>query len=289
MKKIIKGLLGGALALVVLSGCNRITVDPAQIGKVLSPSGYSNEILVTGKHTLGWREQVVLLDTSTNTYSERMNVILKDKLTLVFEVKYTGRIRNDKPVINAMFNDITHGGDYKITFTEVYHIYGQPKVRNIAREIMSKYTVEDVHANYARISEEISVDLQKAFVGTPIHLTNVSLGEIRYPDVVTSAVSEAKQRQMMIERETAQAKIDLLKKENELTLIKADREIELTKAKTIADANKIMGQSITPSLLELKRIEVSKTLAAHANESSTVYIPVEGLTSTGASVKMFNK
>lgn len=285
MKKLI---LGSVLAVSALTGCNRVTVDPAQLGKVLSPSGYSSELLVTGKHTLGMREDLVVLDISTNTYSERMNVILKDKLTLTFEVKYTGRIRNDQKVINAMFNDITHGGDYKITFTEIYRIYGQPKVRNISREIMSQYTVEDVHANYARISEEIAFAMTEALKGSPISLSGVSLGEIKYPDVVTAAVSEAKERNMQIERETAQAKIDLLKKKNDLALIKADREIELTKAKTVADANKIMGESVTDSLLELKRIEVNKILAEGSNESSKIYIPIEGMTSTGAQVSMYS-
>ena len=284
-----KFLMVAIMAVIGLTGCNRVTVDPAQLGKVLSPSGYSQEVLVTGKHTLGFREDLVVLDISTNTYSERMRVILKDKLTLTFEVQYTGRIRNDKRIINSLFNDITHGGDYKITFTEIYRIYGQPKVRNISREIMSQYTVEDVHANYARISEEIAKGLSDAFLGSPVSLSGIALGEIKYPDIVTAAVSEAKERNMQIERETAQAKIDLLKKKNELTLIKADREIELTKAHTVAESNKIMGKSVTPTLLELKRIEVSKILAQHAGEGSTIYIPVEGLTSTGASVKMFSK
>lgn len=284
MKKLLLGLVG---ALLLTTGCTRVTVDPAQLGKVLSPSGYSHEVLPTGKHTLGLRESLVVLDISTNTYSERMKVILKDKLTLTFDVKYTGRINKDKAVINSMFNDITHGGDYKITFTEIYKIYGQPTVRNVSREIMSQYTVEDVHANYARISEEIAERLATSFVGSPISLSGVALGEIQYPDIVTDAVSAAKERNMSIEKETAQAKIALLKKKNELALIKADREIELTKARTIADSNEIMGKSVTPTLLELKRIEVSKILAENADEGSTIYIPVEGLTSTGASVKMY--
>lgn len=271
-------------------GCNRVTVEPAQLGKVLSPSGYSNEVLVTGKYTLGMREELVILDTATNTYAESMNVILSDKLTLTFDVKYTGRIRKDTKVINAMFNDITHGGDYKIMFQEVYSIYGQPKVRNISREVMSKYTVEDVHANYSRISEEINVALLDAFKGTPIELSSVALGDIRYPDVVTNAVSEAKKRNMEIEKEVAQAKIELLKKENELTLIKADYEIEMTKARTVADANKVMGESVTPALLELKRIEVSKVIAGNSGkQGNTVYMPVESLTSSAAQIKMYNK
>lgn len=278
------------VGILALTGCNRVTVEPAQLGKVLSPSGYSEEVLTTGKHTLGIREDLVKLEMSTNTYNEPMTVILSDKLTLAFDVKYTGRIRNNEAVINSMFNDITHGGDYLITFLEVYRIYGQPKVRNVSREIMSQYSVEDVHANYSRISEEISVGLKEALVGTPIELSGVALGDIRYPQIVTDAVSNAKERNMNIEREVAQAKIDLLKKTNELQLIQADYEIEMTKARTVADANKVMGESITPSLLDLKRIEVARVMAENSGkEGNVVYMPIEAMTSVGASVKMFNK
>lgn len=277
------------MAILVVSGCSRVTVEPAQVGKVLSPSGYSNEVLKPGKYTLGMREDLVVLDTSTNTYKEPIKAILSDKLTLTFDVRFRGRIRKDTKILNSMFNDITHGGDYKVTFTDVYSIYGKAAVRNKAREIISKYTVEDVHKNYSRISAEVQLAVLGALESTPIELSDVALGDIRYPDLVTKAVEEAKSRQMQIEREKNQAKIDLLKKENELKLIQADYEIEMTKARTISDYNKEIGKGITPQLLELKRIEVSKTLATHAKDSSTVYIPVEGLTSTGASVRMFNK
>ena len=40
-------------------------------------------------------------------------------------------------------------------------------VRNKSREILSKYTVEDVHQNYARISSEIHQVLTGAFAGVP--------------------------------------------------------------------------------------------------------------------------
>jgi len=285
----IKNIIFIVLALIFLSGCTRVTVEPAQIGKVLSPTGYSPEVLVPGMYTLGMRETLVILDTSTNTYTEKMDVILKDKLTLRFDVRFRGRILNKANVIDAMFNDITHGGDYKVTFTEVYKIYGKAAVRNKSREIMSQYTVEDVHANYGRISKEISMALAQGLQGTPIELSDIALGGVRYPDIVTAAVSEAKERNMQIERETAQAKIDLLKKTNELALINADYAIEMKKANTIADANKVMGKSITPALLDLKRIEVTKIIASNANKGQVVYMPVEGMSSTGANVRMWSK
>lgn len=288
MKKILLTL--AVIGTLAFSGCSRVTVEPATVGKVLSPSGYSQEVFPAGKYTLGMREDMVILDVSTNTYTEPMDVILSDKLKITFDVRFRGRIRNDQKVINSMFNDITHGGDYKLSFQEVYAVYGKSAVRNVSRGIMSQYSVEDVHANYTRISKEIAGALEKEFVGTPIELSRINLGGVRYPDVVTNAVAQAKQRNMDIEREEAQAKIDLLKKENELKLVSADYEIEMTKAKTVADANKIMGESVTSELLELKRIEVNRIMAQGANkEGNTIYLPVEGLTTTGASVKMFNK
>lgn len=283
MKRLI--LIG--LAVVSLIGCNRVIVEPAQIGKVLSTSGYSKEILNPGKYNLGFFEELVILDTSTNVYKEKINVILSDKLTLTFEVRFRGRIRNDRSVVNSMFNDLTHGGDYKVSFSEVYSVYGRSAVRSKARDVVSTYNVEDVHKNYARISKEVSLAVLEGLVGTPIELSDVSLGNVKYPEVVTAAVNAAKARKMDIEKAKAQAKIDLLEKTNQLALVNAEYAIEMKRADIVADYNKRIGEGITPELLELKRIEVSKILASHADESSTIYVPIAALGTNGLSNKVF--
>jgi len=284
MKSISK-LLAVALT-TTLAGCSYEVVPPASKGKILTTQGYSPDILEPAKYTLWGRDEMIILETNTGTYGETVKVILQDKLTLLVDVRFRGRIGGDKKTINAMFNDISPGEDRVVSFNEVYQVYGKMIIRNKTREIISQYNVEDVHKNYARLSKEIGSTLAKAFETTPLELSDVVLGNIQYPEVVTKAINEAKERELSIKKEEAQAKINLTKKKNEQLLAKAQREIEITIAKTIRDKNKIIGEGITPALLELKRLD---TLVEMAKSGSTTFMPFEAMNTVGAQTRVYNK
>lgn len=269
-----------------LCSCGWDTVPPTAKGKVLTTNGYNPEILEPGKYTLWGRDELILLQTNTATYKENVSVILQDKLTLTAEVRFRGRIAGSQSVINSMFNDITPGEDRTVSFDDVYSVYGQMAIRNKTREILSKYNVEDVHKNYARLSGEIAKVLVVALKNTPLEISEITLGNIAYPKVVTDAINIAKERSMAIEKEEAQAAIDLTKKKNERLLEEANYQIEITKAKAIRDKNKIIGEGITPELIQLRRLEVLEKMAEN---KSAVFMPIEGMMSQGAQMRMFSK
>lgn len=273
--------------LAVMSACSFVTVPPAHQGKVLSPAGYQPEVLQPGKYTLWWRQELVLLDTSTDTYKEEVSVILADRLQLDVEVRFRGRILGSQNVINAMFNDIqVDTKERRVSFRDAYRIYGQMVVRNKVREVLSQYNVDEVHKNYMRLSVEVGQAIEKQLAGSPIEVGTVSFGNIKYPDVVTNAISIAEERRLQIAQEQAQQEIELLKRENERLLAEAEYQTRIIRANAVRDENKIIGEGVTAELLELKRMEYMTILAEKAGEG-TVYIPVEFGQSTGASVKMF--
>lgn len=274
------------LMLATLSACSWEVVPPATKGKILTTSGYQPDILEPGKYTLWGRDDLVLLQTNTNTYAENVNVVLADKLTLTAEVKFRGRIGGQAKIINAMFNDITPGKDNIVSFGEVYAVYGRMAVRNKVREIISAYSVNDVHKNYARLSKEIAESLHLALKSTPLEISDVALGSIAYPQVVTDAINTAKEREMAIKREEAQAAIDLTKKKNERLLAEADYQIEITRAKAIRDKNKIIGEGVTSELLKLRALEVQEKMAEN---KSAVFMPFEAMSSVGAQNRMYSK
>lgn len=269
-----------------LQSCKWSTVPPTSKGKILTTSGYSQDVLEPGKYTLWGRDELILLQTNTATYKESVKVILQDKLTISAEVRFRGRISGTNKTINSMFNDIVPGEDQLVEFKEVYAIYGKMAVRNKTREILSKYSVEDVHKNYARLSGEIAVVLKGVLQGTPLEISDIALGDIAYPDVVTNAITMAKERTMAIEKEKSQALIDLLKKKNERLLAEASYQIKITQAKAIRDSNKIMGQGITPALIAFRRLEVLEKMSENKN---AVFMPFEAMSSTGASMRIFSK
>ena len=273
-----------AIIALGLVGCSWEVVPPASKGKVLTTAGYTPEIFQPGKYTLWGRDTLVLLDTGTQTAKESMAIIMQDKLTLNFDVRFRTRIGGSDAVINSMFDDITPDNGI-VTLKKVYDTYGKMLVRNQARAVVSAYTVEDVHKNYARISNEIAEALALAVKSTPLEFSDVALGNIKYPEVITLAVEKAKQRELQIKQEQAQAEIDLLKKVNEKRLADAEYETKITIAKTIRDQNKLLAEGITPALLEYRKWEVIEKLQDNEN---VVFMPIEGLASTGAQVRMFN-
>ena len=271
---------------VTTQGCGFETVPPAHKGKILTTDGYSDEVLQPAKYTLWGRDKMILLETNTATYKEVVKVILSDKLTLVAEVRFRGRIAGTTTVMNSMFDDVIAGEDDKVSFNEVYNVYGKMAVRNKTRDIIRVYSVEDVHKNYGRISKEVGAAIQQALKGTPIEVSDVALGNIQYPEIITMAVEQAKARALSIKKEEAQAIINMTKKKNELALVEADYQIKLKEAKTIRDANKLMGQGITKSLLKLKALEVQEKMAANG---SAVFVPYDAIGSIGVNNRMYSK
>lgn len=275
------------ISLLFMVGCSS-RVPPAHKGKLLTSAGYQPEILEPGKYWHGPFTQMVLIETQTVTHKESMTVIMSDKLTLTFDVRFRAHVDGSERVLNAMFNDIV-ADNKRVTLAKIYNTYGQMTIRNKAREVMSQYTVDDVHKNYGQISTQIAQALLPVLESTPVKLSDVALGNIQYPKVVTEAVDLAEQRRLQIEQEKAQAEIDMTKKENETRLAEADYQIRITRAKAIRDENKLIAEGITDDLIEVKRLELLQAIVENRGEGDTVFLPVEALTNHGAQMRAFQK
>tara|TARA_R110000744_G_C19371770_1_gene563241 strand:+ start:77659 stop:78510 length:852 start_codon:yes stop_codon:yes gene_type:complete len=283
MKNIIVACIIGLS--VMLTGCGRETVPPAALGKVLSTSGYSVDVKPTGKYWMWWWENMVILDTSTQTAKETISVKMADKLDLKFEVRFRTRIAGDERVINAMFNDIQHS-NYSVTLPMVYKVYGQDVVRSVSRSVMSKYTAEEVPNNFDKITEELRENLSKALVGSPLEMSNVTLGSIEYPPTITEAIQAQAERRLAIETEQNQQAIEMVKRQNQLELAEADYEIRMTKARAVRDENKTTGDGLSAQLIQYRQLEVLERMAENEN---AVFIPYESLSNVGVQNRMFSK
>lgn len=274
---------------VYLSACSWVTVPPAHKGKVLSPSGYSQEVLEPGKYTLWWRQNLVLLDTSTDTYTENVKVVLADRQEITVEVNFRGRIVSTQNVINTMFNDIhiDTKRSATVSFNDAYRIYGQRVIRTKTREVLNQLNVDEVHTNYSNLSAKVGEAITEALRNSPIEVGNVTIGDINYPPVVTAAITAAEERRLAIAQEEAQQAIEMLKRQNQRLLAQEEYETRMIMARTVRDENRVIGEGVTPQLLELKRLEYMATLAEKAGEG-IVYVPTEFGSSTGVSVRAFN-
>lgn len=286
--KFITALKTAALALlatVMLTGCSFETIPPAYKGKILTTSGYNPEILEPGKLTTWGRDKLILLETGTRTVTETITVKMDDKLDLTFDVRMRTRIGGSDKALNGMFNDIQVKED-TVSLPQIYAVYGLDVVQSTARSIVGKYKTEDVGANFDKITSELQERLVKNMANSPLEVSNVTLGNLQYPKVITDAIEKQSERKLAIETETNQQAIETVKRENQLKLAQLDQDVELTKARTLRDANQITANGLSPLLLQYRALDVQSEMAKN---NSAVFVPYEALGTTGFSNRVFNK
>lgn len=266
---------------LIYSGCTE-QVPAGYKGKILGTDGYHPEVIEPSRTTVGWREKLILIETTTKTWEEPVSILLSDKLTLHADIKFRARITSDKKNLNAIFNDINVNNDLIVNVEDVYNIYGKMIVQNKAREVISQYTIDDINKNYSRISGELYGALQKEFLNSPIELSDVVLGNIRYPKIVTDAIDKAKQRRMEIEEEKAKTQKELIRVQGLEQIAKAEYNIKMLEAKRIRDYNKMIAEGVTPELIQLRKLEVQEQMVqAIKNNQNVIYMPMDMMNGTG--------
>ena len=263
MKKILTMLV--ALVMIIgLTGCKE-KVPQGTIGKILGPTGFQPDVYPPGMVEVdngpltrtSMREKLILVETTTQKFVEPIKVLLKDKLTLTFSVIFRGRITSNKKLQQVIFNDMQLSGN-RLTTKEVYYVYGKMIIMNTARSVVSKYNVDEVNKNYARITNELYNALVPKLKNLPIEISDVTIGEIKYPEIVTKAVEKAKEKQMKIAETRAKAQMAIVKLKAQEEQAKTLYKIKLLEAKRIRDYNKMTSVGITKDLITLRKLELKE-------------------------------
>lgn len=281
-----------AACLLLLSGCTQ-PVPPAHLGKVLTPNGYTPDIHPPGRVS-GFgpfsRDSLILLETGTKTVTEKINVKLADKADLTFDVRFRTRIAGSDAVINPMFNDIVPT-DGKVTLEVVYHTYGKMIVRNVARQVMNDYKVDEVHTNYDRISSELAIALSAKFKNIPLDMSDVALGKIVWPAALTAAIDATLTSRAEVAKIEADKKKEIANAKAREAIALAVYAAEIVEAETLRDYNKTIADGISENFLRFKALQVQSKMidAMKANPAgNTIYMPYDALGTMGAQMQMFN-
>ncbi len=262
--KKIKILLILIVAMIGMTACNE-QIPQGTVAKVLGPTGFQPEVYPPGVINIdnGFftferkKERLIFVETTTQKFNEPIKVLLKDKLTLSFEVIFRGRNTTSKKRLDAIFNDMKIN-DNIITTQEVYDVYGKMIIMNTARSVVSKYNVDEVNINYERITAELYKALKPKLAYLPMDISDVTIGAIKYPESVTAAIENANKRRMAIDTQKAQTQIELTEKRGQEQLALANYKIKMLEAKRIRDYNSITAKGITPQLLKLRELELAE-------------------------------
>lgn len=306
MKKIFS-TLALLLVLALPVGCSS-QVPPGYVGKKVSTSGVQPDIYEQGKHFHGFFTRMILINASSELRKAPVRVIMADYdtdregnqtrrigLEMDFDVNVRYRIKDDERVVNSMLSDMTLDDDTdRITAQQMYQKYGNMVVGRVGREVLGNYTPEEILHNLEAINEQLFQGIKAGLNDSPLEVSSVSLGEFSLPRVISERISANKDTELKEAQATAQQRIDLLERQNQIELARQQAVREEVDARSMAQQNRILNESVTPEVLRLrelalreKEIEMMSNLAGNGN--STIFIPYGAVDSAGAQFRMFNQ
>jgi regulator of protease activity HflC (stomatin/prohibitin superfamily) len=152
---------------------------------------------------------------------------------------------------------------YRVNNLELFtHGILRDIVRNSLNEVASTYTVEDIYGEkkaqfLAQVEQQIQAKVSNVGVGVQQF---GFIGAPRVPGVIAQAITS--KAQAIQESERATNELATTRAEAAKKIAEADGEAksQVTRAQGEADANKIRQSSLTPQLLELRKIENQRAL-----------------------------
>ena len=289
------------VAVLALSGCNlwgeRVEVPPASVGMILSAKGFQGDVIPPSRFRLSscFRlcDKLVVIEAGDVGKVESMDVLMpQDNLFLGIDVRFTLAMSDNREEILRVFDRVVprrlESGNFGATIEDVYRIYGEAVVRNVVRSSLSEMSIAEVQNNQAAVSEKLRRDVAAALARTPLEVRQFGLADIRFPSVVRTAMEATQERRIAIERAEAEAQVQIREAQARLEVARAEREADLLEAQTIAEANKLLAEGVTPELLEYRRWQV---ISEMAKNNRVVFFPVEmlGGSTSGLEYRIFNE
>ncbi len=275
----------------VLSACNpilgdKVEVPPAHVGKVLTKDGYKPDNVMPSRFRLdrciAYCDSLILLEMADRGQTEQFKLFMpKDQLNMQFDVRMTVAVAPDK--IENIYQKIAPQKG-RISFESIYNTYARPIIRDEVRQVMAKYSINEVASSRERISDELYTKVAEALDGTALSIKRFGLADVQFPDIITKAKEAAAERREQIEREKAQFEIQKVQLERQLEEAKMKRAIEREKAEATKEVNDILAKSVTDKFLSYRSLEVLEKMAQSENK---VFVPMEALGTIGLQQALF--
>jgi regulator of protease activity HflC (stomatin/prohibitin superfamily) len=157
---------------------------------------------------------------------------------------------------------------YRINDLEAFtHGILRDIVRNSLNEVASTYTVEDIYGERkAEFIARVQKMIQDKITGVGVGVQQFGfIGAPRVPTVIAQSITAKAQAIQEAERaknELATTQAEAAKK---IAEAEGDAKSTVTRAQGEADANRILQNSLTPQLLELRRLEIQRAMIERWN------------------------
>jgi regulator of protease activity HflC (stomatin/prohibitin superfamily) len=133
----------------------------------------------------------------------------------------------------------------------------QKQVLSIARQIPANYSAVEFRGTERGAAEEaIRKALNERLAEYGVEFTSVTIQDVRYPDSVETALTQIEEANQNAQKAEADKRTAEVNAEKALIEAQGVANAEIEKARGEAEANKLLSQSLTPELIELRKAEL---------------------------------
>jgi regulator of protease activity HflC (stomatin/prohibitin superfamily) len=239
-----------------------VQVGPGEVGVQVLFGSVQDGVLHSGLNFINPVVTVEKMDVKTQSYTmsssheegqvkgdDAISTLSSDGLTLRLDVTILYRLNeSDAPQVFR-----TIGTDYVEKIV-------RPAIRTALRDVSTSYPATDIYSTKREdFIKDVSKNLEGSFTGRGIVLERVLLRNVELPEKVRSAIDEK-----IAAEQKAQQMVYVLQKERQ------EAERKKVEAQGISDYNRIVSQSITDQVLQLKGIEATLELAKSSNSKMVI-------------------
>lgn len=267
-------ILSVVLMSVIGTGCSCATVQPGEVGIQVDMSGVQPGLLSTGFHVTTITTSVIPMSLQTQTYEmaedDEIHALTRDQLSVDLEVTINFSL-NEQHVI-PVYTAYTTGYAERIV---------HPIVRTAVRDAASTFTAQDLvdqrdtfqTAMETQVRTQLTTTLQQRNLPPDaIRIENVMLRNIDLPEALDASIAAVQQQRMATEQSTqalATATAESARLRTEATGAAAAQQI---RANAEAEANRTISASLTPMILEARRIDALRATLS-SSQTRTVIVP----------------
>lgn len=271
------------LALILFSstGCSE-QIPQGHVGKVLTASGWSDDVAESGYVACWGRDELYLFAAGDASHTEQLNILCADKLNFRCDLVVVSRPKSDEASRNAIFLRVQAqkpaAGPATIGNQQLYDVYVKPVVVPATYDVVSKRHTDQIGEDMDEIRREI-VELcrERMSADTPVEVRLIDFTNTDYPEMVTLANEARKKKEIDIEIARSDAAIEEAKAEGRLRAASKEYQAKLLEAKMIADSNRIIGESLAENPLFLYWHQIKVYGEAAAGPNNVFIVPYEAL------------
>lgn len=238
----------GFLALIVIITILSLNpfrqIETGEVGIVMR-LGKIDRVLSPGLHyKTPWIEDVVVMDTTLQKTETVADAATSDKQQAITNVAVNFRI--DETAVETIWSSLRN--DYVTRVID-------PTIQEAVKKVTARYTIDELLEKRDEIKAAITESIRTTAEKNHIIVTEVYITNFKFSDRVNQSIEE-----------TAKAKQDALKAQQDLARVQFEAEQKVANAEAEAEAIRLASQAANnPRYVELKQLEVQLEFAKKWN------------------------